>query len=177
MNPGTPFLRGSLISPSWLGVGANPINPSPLRASRSAELTTVRKEISWMHFESSLLKQALSWAGCPTILPFPYWRAYPAFSFSLNSLDWVWWNLPFFAGHLSFPHFSENNQAHADPVSNMTCISYDGFPNQNLPSYPIFFRLSRSIVIGEPNVLEWEWPLPIDFEDYFLSIVFWIRLM
>lgn len=152
MNPGTPFCIGSESSSWWGGVGARPTKPFPLKALKSAELTTVRNDKLSMQWDASALKQILSWAGCPRTLPLPYWRAWPAFSFSLNDWEWDWRYLPFFFGHLFSSHFSENTQARADPVSKMTCISYDGLPNQNLPSYPMFLRLSRSMLIGVPKV-------------------------
>ena len=49
------------------GDGPKPINPEPLSAERSADLTTVKKVNADKQWLSSLPKQALSSAGCPRI--------------------------------------------------------------------------------------------------------------
>ena len=80
------------------------------------------------------MKHALSYDGCPITAPFPYYNIWPAFLLSLNSDDFDCIYLTFLRGQLFSLQFSENTHAHADPVSKMTCIFYDGLPNMNSPS-------------------------------------------
>jgi len=54
--------------------------------------------------------------------------------FYLNSFDFLWLNFLLWIGQLNALHSSENSHTHAEPVSKMTSIFYEGLPNQNDPS-------------------------------------------
>jgi len=116
-------VKGWFNSVSFAGLGDNPIRPEPYSDSTSLALTTVRKVSFSTQFLSPELKQALSWAGCPAIAPLPYYKNCPPFSFVENDFDLVSANFLFLSGQLPGLHFSENSQAHAEPVSKITFIS------------------------------------------------------
>lgn len=130
------------------GVGPKPIKPEPLRADKSADLMTVKNVSYEMQCVQSFPKHALSAEGCPRIYPLPYLSIYPCVSSTLKSFDLLCSYFAFLAGQLGVQHSSENNQAIAEPVSKITLISYDGFPNQKVPSYPMFFILIKSDSMG-----------------------------